>query len=260
MAIGTPLVHGIASNKATLDFVQVNTVGEAVAVGDWIFFCVSGDTGAISATAFGLGAASGNLSLVKDAEATNAGNVVTSIWSARILTADEGVFGCRAGFTDDTDAKTLAVYSVSGLAESSPFDKSSTDTGTGTAPNSGATATLSQAEELIIGACGVEDEVDDITGTWTTGAGNVSGNEQAYGTNGGGDASNISIYAAAEVVAATTAQTAEVTGTDSIDWAAAVATYKAPSGPVVTQPYYVRTGGVPGMKIGRPGTIFGRSW
>lgn len=26
------------------------------------------------------------------------------------------------------------------------------------------------------------------------------------------------------------------------------------------QPYYVRTGGVPGMKIGRPGTLFGRSW
>lgn len=27
-----------------------------------------------------------------------------------------------------------------------------------------------------------------------------------------------------------------------------------------TQPYYHRTGGVPGMRIGRPGTIFGRSW
>ena len=32
------------------------------------------------------------------------------------------------------------------------------------------------------------------------------------------------------------------------------------AGPAVTQPYYVRTGGVPGMRIGRPGTIFGRSW
>ena len=26
------------------------------------------------------------------------------------------------------------------------------------------------------------------------------------------------------------------------------------------QPYYMRTGGVPGMRIGRPGSIFGRSW
>jgi len=26
------------------------------------------------------------------------------------------------------------------------------------------------------------------------------------------------------------------------------------------QPYYVRTGGVPGMRIGRPGSVFGRSW
>ena len=32
------------------------------------------------------------------------------------------------------------------------------------------------------------------------------------------------------------------------------------SGPAATQPYYHRTGGVPGMRIGRPGTIFGRSW
>lgn len=31
-------------------------------------------------------------------------------------------------------------------------------------------------------------------------------------------------------------------------------------GVAATQPYYLRTGGVPGMKIGRPGTIFGRSW
>jgi len=32
------------------------------------------------------------------------------------------------------------------------------------------------------------------------------------------------------------------------------------AGPTVTQPYYVRTGGVPGMRIGRPGSVFGRSW
>ncbi len=29
---------------------------------------------------------------------------------------------------------------------------------------------------------------------------------------------------------------------------------------LTVQPYYVRTGGVPGMRIGRPGTLFGRSW
>ena len=33
-----------------------------------------------------------------------------------------------------------------------------------------------------------------------------------------------------------------------------------PQGAASAQPYYVRTGGVPGMRIGRPGSIFGRTW
>lgn len=117
--------------------------------------------------------------------------------------------------------------------EGTPFytvdlDKSATATGTSTAPSSGATEALSQADELIVGAISAEDSGDaaDLKGVWTTGAGNVSGNEQKVGTTGGGDASNISVYAAAEVVSSTAAQTAAVTGCDSIDWAAVIATFK----------------------------------
>jgi len=166
----------------------------------------------------------------KDVEAVNTGNIVVSVWSKHDISTAEAEYlntsgGGRATNTY-TMAKVLAIYQVTGLATSSTLDKTASATGSGTAGSSGATATLSQAAELIIGAVGAEDEIDDLDGVWTTGAGNVSGNEQQTGTNGAGDASNISVYAAAEVVAVTTAQTAEVTGMDSIDWAAAVATYK----------------------------------
>jgi hypothetical protein len=204
-------------------------VATTFSAGDAVFVCLAGDTAASSVS---LRKSDDSVVRTKaggfhDILANNAGNVVTSIWSFLNLTSAEAADIAKVVVVENSgEAYTMAVYGASGIATSSALDKSAIDTGSSTAPNSGATATLSQADELIIGACGVEDEIDDASGTWTTGAGNVSGNEQGDGTNGGGDASNVYIYAAAEVVAATTAQTAEVTGTDSIDWAAAVATYK----------------------------------
>lgn len=50
---------------------------------------------------------------------------------------------------------------------------------------------------------------------------------------------------------------------DSVTWyctAVEVVMDYTASGPATEQPYYVRTGGVPGMRIGRPGSVFGRSW
>ena len=119
-------------------------------------------------------------------------------------------------------AKAIAYYRATGLA-ASPFDKSATATGSGDAPSSGATDTLTQADELGIGVIGMEEE-DDEAGTWTTGAGNVSGNALIACANGGG-AKSSTVMAVAEVLSATTAQTAAQTATGSNDWAAAVATY-----------------------------------
>ncbi len=163
-----------------------------------------------------------SFSLTRDVVATNAGNVVTSIWSG-IAPVTATIWEIIV--TNTSTAKAMTAYKSSGLADPA-IDKTASATGLSTTPSSGVTATLTQADELIIGAIGVEDEIDDMTGTWVTGAGNVSGNEQGTGTNGGGDASNVYIESAAEIVSATTAQTAAMTGIDNTDWAAAIATYK----------------------------------
>ena len=169
-------------------------------------------------------------SLVADVTATNSGAVITIIWSIAIpLTATN----YSVSIVNTSTAKAMTAYKASGLA-SSAFDTSATNTGTGTDATAGPTATLSQADELVIGATGVEDEVDDAHGTFTTGATYVSGNEQFDATNGGGDASNVQVHSVAEVVSATTAQNVADTGHNSTGWAAAIATYKMESGVAVT--------------------------
>lgn len=199
--------------------------------------------------------------MVEDEAINNSGNVSLQILSYPNVAARSGNGYISIYNENDSDAQqaiVFAVYAISGIVTSSPLDKSASATGSGTTGNSGATATLSQADEAIIGAVAGEDEVDDMTGTWTTGAGNVSGNEQAEGTNGAGDASNVNLYTAAEVVSATTAQTAEVTGMDSIDWAAAIATYKAaPAGNIYNRSCTVALAG-PSLSLARVGT-FGRA-
>lgn len=219
---------GITARGATANDKSSNTVSSASftpTVGNWLIAIVAGDTAIV-----GIGPATGNFTVTfaKNVEADNAGNVVTQIWSGKV-TAVIGASVVRAN-NGNADAKTLSVYEISGL-DDTPFDKSASDTGSSTTPSSGATDTLSQADEIAIGAVGVEDEVDDMSGTWVTGAGNVSGNEQGTGTNGGGDASNVYIESAAEIVAATTAQTAAMTGIDSTNWGACVATYKGAAAP-----------------------------
>ncbi len=210
-------------------------VNNALTAGHRVIAVLAGDeliSGSVEAV--GAGASGGTLTLVKDAEANNASNVNISIWSAKVITTTgSGNIQCTGV---DFVAKAMTVLSVSGL-DDTPLDKTASATGNGTAASSGATATLTQADELVIGAIGVEDEIDDQTGVWDTGSGQVSGNEQETGTNGGGDASNISIYSAAQVVSATTAMTASNTGMDSIDWAAAIATYKGIVEPIAGQSY-----------------------
>ena len=166
-------------------------------------------------------------SLVADVTATNATHAVASIWSVRIL---ETGTDFQIIVTNTSTAKAVTVYKASGIATTTPFDKSATNTGTGTSATVGPTATLSQADELIICATAVEDEIDDAHGSWTTGATYCSGNEQFDATNGGGDTSNIQAHSVAEVVTATTAQNAADGVHDSSSWAAAIATYKMASG------------------------------
>src|SRR5512133_3537654 len=225
MAI-TVTSKGTAANAKNANNLQVNCTFSA---GDTVIVCVASDTG--------VDLASGGVRLrdslattyrTKGADLTgsNAGNVVINLVYFLNLTADEAANITRAiVYCSGAQAIVASVYGVSGLDTSAGIDKSSTGTGTSGTPSSGATATLTQADELVIGIAGMEDNVEDIAGSWTTGASNVSGNEQQAGTTGGGGASNIVIRTAAEVVSATAA----LTGVASADWAALVATFKGGS-------------------------------
>lgn len=168
----------------------------------------------------------------RDLVILNTQNVEGACFSFLNLTSQEATDIAKVRLKNSIVENTIAfaVYSASGIAISSAFDKSATATGSGTTAGAGPTATLSQADELGIGIIGMEEQTDE-KGTWTTGASYVEGNEQEAGTTGQGGASNISVFTVAEVLSATTAQNVEQTSTGGNDWAAGIATYKGAGGP-----------------------------
>jgi len=212
---------GTASNKASADpWTAFSSI--TLATGDVLILCVAYDY-----TGYGFAASWNSNALTYDIAAHNSGGISVYIERYHSLSEATGDIVIDWSGTLSPVAMAASLYKVTGL-DGSPFDKSAIGAGSGTAPTSGATAALFQADELIIGAIGMEEQTDE-KGTWTTGAGYVSGNDQDAGTTGAGGASNVSIFGVAEIVAATTAQEAEQTGTLDNDWAAAVATYKMAS-------------------------------
>lgn len=215
-------------NKGTSSWIAIGGIIPLAnfAVGDWVIAIVAADTNT-GPTAFAWNNGQGSFELFSTpVAALNSGNVSIKIVIAKILTKPTNESYITVTGMTTGDSKVAQGYIVRGLHATSPFDASSTGTGTSTSPSSGASATLAQSDEIVIGGVGTEGPYEDTAGTWTTGTGNVSGNEKRYGTTGGGAASNITCSVAAEIVSATTAQTAAKTGITSRDWAAAVATFK----------------------------------
>ena len=228
------------NDKGTATWVSVsgNIPLANFAVGDWVIAAVAADS-TIGPKGFEWSVGTGTFSdFTTVASSNKSGYVSVKICIAKIATkpSTEGYLqavGMRSG-----DSKAGRGFIASGLDSSSPYDKSASSTGSSTSPSSGATATLSQADELAFGAVGTEGPRDDTRGSFTTGTSYVSGNEtlEFTGTIGGSAASNISCDSAIEIVSATTAQTAAKTGITSRDWAAVVATFKgAASGTTYNQ-------------------------
>src|SRR5439155_15739253 len=96
----------------------------------------------------------------KDADVTNpvlSDGVRTLLFSARVTNALAGGTITTTYPAPIPQYKAVAVFSFDGLATPSPQDKSSTNIGSGADPqtlSSGATATTSQPDELLIGALG----------------------------------------------------------------------------------------------------------
>ena len=97
-------------------------------------------------------------------------------------------------------------------------------TGTDAPYNTGSTGTLSQSDELVLAVISIEEQTDNL-GSWTTGSGYVSGNEQSDGTTGGGGASNVAVATAAVITSATTSLQGDMNAS-SPDWAATIASWR----------------------------------
>ncbi len=238
VSVGTPVeaaitvtVLGTAQTKG--GDLYINLTG-GVSLGDVIIVAYAGDTAVSSGVGLHTVWRSGSLYdvSVQDVIASNTGNVITEIHRITVggTKSWDGVYPFLVfDSVGDTDAMAITAYKVTGL-NGSPLDKSNSGTGAGTDANTSATGTLSQADEVVIAASGVEDEIDDPHGTWS----GVTGNEQFDATNAGGDTSNIQVHSVAQVVSATTSKTGIDAGHDSSDWAAAIATYKMAAGVAIT--------------------------
>lgn len=115
----------------------------------------------------------------------------------------------------------MIIAEVTGLASSSSFDKSSSAQGNSTTPDSGATATTSQASEIFIGAA----------------SNATTANTMSIGTNIAwtGFVSGVKVFS--EYFIAGSAQSVTAQFSQTLDqWACLVATYKASGGAAAVTP------------------------
>ena len=164
----------------------------------------------------------------------NAGVDLTVVCSAPViasqLAAGSTITVTFTGVDPDAQDYLVHAFSVSGLA-ASPLDQTAAAAGTGGSASSGATATTTQANELLFGA--FED-----TGATASTAGFVAGNNAtandcaATGTptssslGGIDDGNSPSLFGIYCVVSATGAYAAQASLTGNPFWQAVIATYK----------------------------------
>jgi hypothetical protein len=216
-------VKNIGTNqiKGTGTSISVTVPAAGVKAGNSIIvtFAMDSYTGSVSVSD-----SKGNTyTLDADVGATGAADKVrTLIFSAHNVAALESGDTITVTHPSPIDwaRRAVSANEFSGLWMTSALDKTSTGEGTSTMPSSGSTTTTSQADELLIGAIGVEGPLGD---SFTVGSGYTA--LARDGTSGEVEFSNITINAEYRIVSATGAYAADGTITDR-DWAAAIATYK----------------------------------
>src|SRR5437773_2352817 len=210
---------GTATANSTGTTTTVSVPAAGVAAGDSIiltFTCgdVAGDFSATDSA--------GNTYTV-DIQGTKAGLVRTAILSAHnvnTLVQNDTITVTHPS----TDRRLLTADEFSGLAKASTRDQTSTGNGTGTAADSGATVTTTQAIERPIGAVGTDGLKSDIFAAGNDGQGGTYTPLTGVGANGAGSCTLNPEY---EIVAATNAYHATGTLSPARNWVANVATYTA---------------------------------
>jgi len=141
--------------------------------------------------------------------------------SAPITTALNNGDTITVTYAASTASRAFRVTEYSGIQASTPFDRSASSSGSaGTAADSTATATLSQADELVVGAVGHVSTVGSFAFETLSPAWNHLGSIASTGTVR-------TIQPGYRIVSATTAVACKATWTTSRNWAALVGTYRA---------------------------------
>ncbi len=124
----------------------------------------------------------------------------------------------------------VGVLAFAGIGSPTTIDQTKNNTGSGTSQTTNASSTLSQANEVCIGAL--------IQNTGTAYGAAISGftdvGSGRGGSSGGSAATNIQMNFGYKKVAATTAQTAAATGAN-VAWAASLITFRVSADPTADQ-------------------------
>ena len=199
------------------------TTNAAVAAGDDILVTFATDpAGAVSSVTDSAG---NTYSQVVDV--TNSGNVRTIVYAAYNVTAlpsGSTITIVHASVT----ARSAAVTVFRGLTSSAVVDQTKTATGNTAAVSSGAAGTTTQADELLIGAVGLEGPNYDAPSIWQNSFTFGPRLGTTFGTCTGGGDTDITAQMGWRIVGATGAYQAQLVNQNTTrDWAAAIATFKA---------------------------------
>ena len=152
MSIAFDLLVGTAVTKNYQTVMAITTLG-AVALSDLVVVCVVTDQAAFPTSVTD----SGNNTYT--AITMGGSNPVASIWWARLSTAL--ILGDQISINGLTNGTVVATSILAFTATDSPDDKEASARASSTAADSGATATISQPNELLVAFVGVSGPSGD---------------------------------------------------------------------------------------------------
>mgnify|MGYP001373237849 CR=1 FL=1 len=178
----------------------------------------------------------------------NSGQLRTYVFAAYDVNSMPAGSGITISASPSVTARAAAIALFRGLVYSNPLDQTHTGTGNSTVPSSGATATITQADELLVGAIGIEGPDGDTAGTWD----NLFTAGPRTGTTGGSADTNITADLGYRIVSSAGAYTASKSGITSRDWAAMIATFKVDT--TENHPLIITTGTPLSVFSSQPGS------
>lgn len=216
MAIGTPTVRGEKTTNSTGQGSIARAPTGTISAGSLLVVMVG--FGLASTPTVSVSDTQGN-TYQQDARAdkttgnTPHSGIFSSILDTQLTTGDT----VTVTFGTNVNYPMMALFEVTGIADTSWLDKTATATGSSTAPDTGDTATTAQADELLFSVACWQAAATFTPGTDFTQVGTTMATTTKYGA---------SQY---DIVSSTGAYDGDATLGSSQDWAICLATYKGES-------------------------------